>query len=59
MKKIAIIVEKRWNIETEGNYTYGGLTPRKMKIDKYKGWYLFGFIPLYIKHIETEYHGKI
>ncbi len=53
MKKIAIIVEKRWNIETEGNYTYGGLTPRKMKIDKYKGWYLFGFIPLYIKHLET------
>jgi hypothetical protein len=57
MKKFALIVEKSWNVETRGVYPCG-LLLRGIKIEKYRGWYLFGFIPLFIKQFETEYHGQ-
>lgn len=56
--KFAILVEKRWNEETVGVFQmqYGRKT---IKVDKFRGLYLFGFIPLKILHIETEYHNSI
>ncbi len=54
--KFAIIVEKRWNIETRGVYNQG-LSLRGLKVEKYLGFYFLGFIPLYIKYLGTEYHS--
>lgn len=52
----AIITEKRWNIETRGVYNQG-LSLKGLKVEKYLGFYFLGFIPLYIKHLGTEYHS--
>lgn len=54
--KFAIITEKRWNVETRGVYNQG-LTLRGLKVEKYIGFYLFNLVPLYIKHLGTEYHS--
>ncbi len=52
----AIITENRWNVETMGIYHKDFSLKERLKIEKYIGFYFLGFIPLYIKHLGTEYH---
>ena len=56
--KFALITEKRWNVETEGSF-YVRYDFRTLKIEKFRGWYLFNIIPLRIVQFETEYYNKI
>ncbi len=56
--KFAFITEKRWNVESEGSF-HVGYTKRSLKVEKFRGWYLFNIIPLRIVQLETEYYNKI
>lgn len=56
--RFAFITEKRWNVESEGSF-HVGYAKRSLKVEKFRGWYLFNIIPLRIVQLETEYYNKI
>lgn len=56
--KFAMITEKRWNVEIEGSF-HVGYAIRTLKVEKFRGLYLFNIIPLRIVQLETEYYNKI
>ena len=55
-----MIVHRMWTTRKVGNwdkYLVDGLY-FSTKESYWSGWFLFGFIPLYIKNIENRYSSK-
>jgi hypothetical protein len=47
-----MIVKKMWTTKDNNNRDFGHIM---LKTTSYSGWFLFGFIPLYIKATYTSY----